>query len=198
VDIASYLTLVRQCPNNNAVCPNNKILHNLYSLLLRYSSKILVTTIEYPPGHLRPFKLAREFLHDPIKSSKQSISSKYGYISYFKLGRMLINKPDYIEKVLLYDHGNFKKGRSLQIAKSLLGEGLVTCEGDPHTRQRRIIQPIFHPKQIATYGRVMTDYASTMNKKWKDGATVDILREMMHLTLYNLQTCIKLRCRIRN
>jgi len=29
----------------------------------------------------------------------------------------------------------------------------------------------------------MTDYASTMNKKWKDGATVDILREMMHLTL---------------
>src|SRR5215831_13800593 len=96
---------------------------------------------------------------------------------------MLINKPDYIEKVLLYDHGNFKKGRSLQIAKSLLGEGLVTCEGDLHTRQRRIIQPIFHPKQIATYGRVMTHYASIMNKKWKDGGTVDILREMMHLTL---------------
>ena len=132
MDIASYLTLVRQCPNNNAVCPNNKILHNLYSLLLRYSSKILVTTIEYPPGHLRPFKLAREFLHDPIKSLK-SISSKYGDISYFKLGWQhvyLINKPDYIEKVLVYDHGNFKKGKRLQIPKALLGEGLVTSEGD--------------------------------------------------------------------
>jgi cytochrome P450 len=145
--------------------------------------------LELPPGppsyRMRPFKLAREFLHDPIKSL-QSISSKYGDISYFKLGRQhvyLINKPDYIEKVLVYDHGNFKKGRRLQIAKALLGEGLVTSEGDLHTRQRRIIQPIFHPKQIVTYGKVMTDYASTMNKKWKDGATVDILRELMHLTL---------------
>lgn len=124
--------------------------------------------------------------HEQLFEPGQSPSSKYGDISYFKLGRQhvyLINKPDYIEKVLVYDHGNFKKGRRLQIAKALLGEGLVTSEGDLHTRQRRIIQPIFHPKQIATYGKVMTDYASTMNKKWKDGATVDILREMMHLTL---------------
>jgi cytochrome P450 len=145
--------------------------------------------IELPPGppsyRMRPFKLAREFLHDPIKSL-QSISYKYGDISYFKLGRQdvyLINNPDYIEKVLVYDHGNFKKGRRLQIAKALLGEGLVTSEGDLHTRQRRIIQPIFHPKQITTYGKVMTDYASTLNMKWKDGATVDILKEMMHVTL---------------
>ena len=134
---------------------------------------------------MRPFKLAREFLHDPIKTL-QSISSTYGDISYFKLGRQhvyLINKPEYIEKVLVYDHRNFTKGRRLQIAKALLGEGLVTSEGDLHNRQRRIIQPIFHPKQIATYGKVMTDYASSMNQKWKDGDTVDMLKEMMHLTL---------------
>jgi cytochrome P450 len=148
----------------------------------------LATTIEYPPGpsyRMRPFKLAREFLHDPIKTL-QTISFKYGDISYFKLGRQhvyLINNPDYIEKVLVYDHGNFTKGRRLQIAKALLGEGLVTSEGDLHNRQRRIIQPIFHPKQISTYGKVMTDYAASLNQKWKNEGTVDILKEMMHLTL---------------
>lgn len=134
---------------------------------------------------MRPFKLAREFLHNPIKTL-QSISYKYGDISYFKLGRQhvyLINKPDYIEKVLVYDHRNFTKGRRLQIAKALLGEGLVTSEGDFHNRQRRIIQPIFHPKQIATYGKVMTDYAASLNQRWKDGDTVDMLKEMMRLTL---------------
>jgi cytochrome P450 len=148
----------------------------------------LTTTIEHPPGpsyKMRPAKLLREFLHDPIKTL-QSIAYKYGDISYFKLGRQhvyLINNPDYIEKVLVYDHRNFKKGKRLQLAKALLGEGLVTSEGDLHSRQRRVIQPIFHPKQIATYGKVITDYGSSLNQKWKDGDTKDMLKEMMQLTL---------------
>jgi cytochrome P450 len=127
----------------------------------------------------------REFLRDPIKSL-QSISHMYGDISHFKLGRQhvyLINNPDYIEKVLVYDHRNFTKGKRLQLAKALLGEGLVTSEGDLHNRQRRIIQPIFHPKQIAAYGKVITDHACTLNQKWKDGDTRDMLKEMMQLTL---------------
>lgn len=143
---------------------------------------------EYPPGpsyKMRPAKLVREFLHDPIKTL-QRISYQYGDISYFKLGRQhvyLINSPDYIEKVLVYDHRNFRKGKRLQLAKALLGEGLVTSEGDLHNRQRRIIQPIFHPKQITTYGKIITDYATRLNQKWKDGDTLDMLREMMQLTL---------------
>ena len=134
---------------------------------------------------MRPAKLVREFLHDPIKTL-QSISRKYGDISHFKLGRQhvyLINNPDYIEKVLVYDHRNFTKGKRLQLAKALLGEGLVTSEGDLHNRQRRIIQPIFHSKQIAAYGKTITDHASTLNQKWKDGDTRDMLKEMMQLTL---------------
>jgi cytochrome P450 len=148
----------------------------------------VTTTIEYPPGPsytMRPFKLAREFLHDPIKTL-QNISHDYGDISYFKLGRQhvyLLNNPDYIEKVLVYDHRNFTKGKRLQLAKALLGEGLVTSEGDLHDRQRRIIQPIFHPKQITTYGRFITDYAARLVQKWKDKDTVDMLKEMMQLTL---------------
>jgi cytochrome P450 len=59
----------------------------------------------------------------------------------------------------------------------------VTSEGDLHNQQRRIIQPIFHPKQIAAYGKVITDHASILNQKWKDGDTRDMLKEMMQLTL---------------
>ena len=148
----------------------------------------MTTAIEYPPGpsyKMRPAKLVREFLHDPIKTL-QSISRKYGDISHFKLGRQhvfLVNNPDYIEKVLVYDHRNFRKGKRLQLAKALLGEGLVTSEGDLHNRQRRIIQPIFHPKQITTYGKIITDYATRLNQKWKNGDTLDMLKEMMQLTL---------------
>lgn len=143
---------------------------------------------KYPPGptYKMPGKLIRQFIHDPIKTLS-TISQKYGDISYFKLGPKqhvyLINNPDYIEKVLIYDHRNFKKGKRLQAAKALLGEGLVTSEGDFHNRQRRLIQPIFHPKQIMAYGKIMTDYAIRLRDRWKNEDILDISEEMMQLTL---------------
>jgi cytochrome P450 len=144
--------------------------------------------IKYPPGptYKMPDKLIRQFVDDPIKTLT-TIAQKYGDISHFKLGPKqhvyLINNPDYIEKVLIYDHRNFKKGKRLQTAKAVLGEGLVTSEGDFHDRQRRLILPIFHPKQIMTYGKVISDYASRFGDRWKHGSAVDISPELMRLTL---------------
>ena len=142
---------------------------------------------KFPPGPKPkvPGKLLRQFIRDPINTLSK-IAREYGDISYFRLGSehvYLINNPDYIEKVLIYDHRNFKKGKRLQTAKTVLGEGLVTSEGDFHNRQRRLIQPIFHPKQIIMYGSIMADYAARMRDGWKDGSIVDISEEMMHLTL---------------
>jgi cytochrome P450 len=142
---------------------------------------------KFPPGptHKMPGKLLLQFIHDPI-NTLSNIAREYDDISYFKLGRehvYLINNPDYIEKVLIYDHRNFKKGKRLQTAKAVLGEGLVTSEGDLHNRQRRLIQPIFHPKQIVSYSNTMTDYATRMTDRWKDGDIVDVSEEMMRLTL---------------
>jgi cytochrome P450 len=142
---------------------------------------------KFPPGptYKLPGKLLRQFIRDPI-NTLSTIAREYGEISYFKLGPehvYLINNPDYIEKVLIYDHRNFKKGRRLQTAKIVLGEGLVTSEGDFHNHQRRLIQPIFHPKQIMIYSNIVTDYAVRMRNRWKDGSTIDISEEMMRLTL---------------
>jgi cytochrome P450 len=141
----------------------------------------------FPPGptYKMPGKLLRQFIHDPI-NTLSTIARKYGDISYFKLGServYLINNPDYIEKVLIYDQHNFKKGKRLQTAKAILGEGLVTSEGEFHDHQRRLIQPIFHPKQIMIYSNIMTEYAVRMCNRWKGGTIVDISEEMMRLTL---------------
>src|SRR5919204_1758461 len=158
-----------------------------YNLANKNQNNIMSLVTKFPPGPRpkMPGKLLRQFIRDPINTLSK-IAREYGDISHFKLGRdhvYLINNPDYIEKVLIYDHRNFKKGKRLQLAKALLGEGLVTSERDLHNRQRRLIQPIFHPKQIMTYGKVMTDYASRLRDRWKDGDTLDIQQEMMQLTL---------------
>jgi cytochrome P450 len=79
------------------------------------------------------------------------------------------------------DH--FHKGRALQRSKRLLGEGLLTSEGEHHRRQRRLAQPAFHRKRIESYGAAMVDYAARDSARWRDGETLDMTQEMMRLTL---------------
>jgi len=75
------------------------------------------------------------------------------------------------------------KGHVLQRAKMLLGEGLLTSEGEFHLRQRRLVQPAFHRQRIAAYTQEMVDRAWITGDRWRDGETVDMDREMMALTL---------------
>ena len=145
------------------------------------------SSTDFPPGpssHI-PGKMVRSFLKDPI-GTLSKIANEYGDLSYFKMGRLhvyLINNPDDIEKILIYDHSNFSKGPRLQSAKRLLGEGLVTSEGEFHKSQRKLIQPLFLPKKIASYGPIMTERALNMIKGWKNGSVVDIHSELMKVTL---------------
>jgi cytochrome P450 len=136
------------------------------------------STIEYPPApqSILPNKLVREFIHNPIKTL-MDIAYTYGDIAHFKFGRQhvyLINNPHYIEDILIRNYKNFIKSRGLQVSKRLLGEGLVTSEGEYHDR---LIQPAFHPSEIKRYGDIMTTSAAQMTQKWKDGMTLDIHRE---------------------
>lgn len=129
-------------------------------------------------GHFRSFRKApTEFL---------TRLSALGDITSFRLGPQqgyFINDPEMIRDVLVVNAHKFMKGRALQRAKGLLGEGLLTSEGEAHLRQRRMIQPAFHRNRIADYAQSMVAYSEKMSNGWKDGDIRDIDQEMMHLTL---------------
>lgn len=111
---------------------------------------------------------------------------RYGDIVHYRLGltdAFLIVHPDLIKDILVTHQHQFLKGYGLQWAKSFLGEGLLTSEGDFHTRQRRLSQPAFHRQRIAGYAGVMTSYAQRARERWTDGASLDMSHEMMQLTL---------------
>jgi cytochrome P450 len=113
-------------------------------------------------------------------------ADKYGDVVFFKVGNeriYLFSHPDLIRDVLMTNQKNFIKSRALVRAKRVLGEGLLTSEGDFHLRQRRLAQPAFHRDRIFAYGRSMVDYAVRASSRWIDGAQLDIHDEMMKLTL---------------
>ena len=100
----------------------------------------------------------------------------------------LIVNPDYIEQVLK-DRNSFVKSKGFRALKTLLGEGLLTSEGESWFRQRRLAQPIFHQKQINGYGKIMVEYSEAMSD-WADGETRDVHADMMSLTLKIVMKCI--------
>jgi cytochrome P450 len=116
----------------------------------------------------------------------------YGDLVPIRLGltlSCLLTHPDYIERVLK-DRETFIKSRGFRVLKTLLGEGLLTAEGESWFWQRRLAQPMFHQKRINKYGSIMVDYTNRMLQTWQDGETRDVHADMMRLTLQIVMKCI--------
>jgi cytochrome P450 len=114
------------------------------------------------------------------------LGKEYGDISFFRLFGVpicFINKPEYIEKVLVSGVSDFTKSKDYAPLKTLMGNGLLTSEGEFWQRQRKLVQPAFHRERIAAYGNVMVRYAERTIAGWRDAETRDAHKDMMKLTL---------------
>jgi cytochrome P450 len=143
----------------------------------------------FPPGLKRnlPFYLLRRFFKpgNPIVLFEH-LAETYGRIAYYKLGLshiVFVNEPEFIREILIQQPQNFVKERTQRRMKILLGEGLITSDGEVHKRQRRIVAPAFHRQRIQAYGGMMVDRAAAMRDRWQTGQPFDIAAKMMHLTL---------------
>jgi len=127
----------------------------------------------------------RSFRLDPL-TFLTHLSRERGDVCPFPIGFlqfMLISHPDFIKNVLVTHHDKFMKGLGLQRAKRVLGQGLLTSEGEFHKRQRRLIQPAFHREAIHSYGETMVAFTSRLCEGWQPGREFDIAEEMRRLTL---------------
>ena len=62
--------------------------------------------------------------------------------------------PDGVKRILQENHANYLKSQDYQLLKGLLGNGLVTSEGELWLRQRRLIQPAFHRQRVAEFASI--------------------------------------------
>jgi cytochrome P450 len=151
------------------------------------ASKQARNGIRFPAGPTAryPFQFLVEVARNPLAMMIAMIRD-YGDIAHYRIGPQhlfLFNHPDLIRDVLVTNQKNFHKSRGLERAKRLLGNGLLTSEGEFHLRQRRLVQPAFHRQRIATYATTMSHFAERTRSHWSHGQTVDMHTEMMRLTL---------------
>ena len=95
----------------------------------------------------------------------------------------IVSHPDDIEKMLVKDARVMKRDSGIDIVKRVLGDGLLTSEGDLWKRQRKLMSQAFTPKRIHEYGAAMVRVADVCLTRWKDGTTINLHREMARVTM---------------
>jgi cytochrome P450 len=95
----------------------------------------------------------------------------------------LVTTPELAWQVLAIDADKFDKGMVFDKIRPLFGNGILNSDGDFHRRQRRLVQPAFHRKQIAGYVQTMARAAADLVESWRPGEVVAVDKRMENLAL---------------
>src|SRR5206468_7638615 len=113
------------------------------------------------------------------------VARAYGDIASYRFGPrriFQIGHPDLVEQVLVTDARHYVKHFGARVYKPVLGNGLVTSEGDFWLRQRKLSQPAFLRARVHSYAPVMAELTARMLSTWKDGRPIDVNFEFSGLT----------------
>lgn len=109
-----------------------------------------------------------------------AIGPFYGYIFFH---------PDHNKHILQDNNKNYTKipHPSLVTLQPVIGNGLLTSDGEFWRQQRRLAQPAFHKRRLASFAETMTACTERMLARWQplidSGEPFDLAHEMMELTL---------------
>lgn len=137
-----------------------------------------------PAGMLSYPKRFIEYCRDPLDYLTR-VARRYGdvvLLQSFGMPFYMFNHPDDIEEILRRKHRCFKKDFYIVSLLPLLGNGLLTSDGEAWRRQRVMAQPAFQARQIPQYAATMVEYAAEATSSWRPDQTLDIHQEMMRLT----------------
>jgi cytochrome P450 len=146
-------------------------------------------TIALPPGPAEGFDLG---------GSDESLARLRRYFAEFGdtyrvfapargVYNYVINHPDDIKRVLLSNHRNYTKGEGMDRVKILLGNGIMTSEGDFWRRQRRMMQPSFHRRVIDQFSALIREVNDKFAARWAEKAArreaINVSDDTSELTL---------------
>jgi len=129
-------------------------------------------------GNIRQFR-------DRLLDFLLQVARDYGPLTSFRVGPrriFLASASELIEQVLITDARHYTKHFGARAFKPVLGNGLVTSEGEFWHRQRKLIQPVFLKTRVQSYAPIMGDLTERMLESWIPGKTIRINDEFGTLT----------------
>jgi cytochrome P450 len=141
------------------------------------------------PGSAESARLLAGMLGDPLAGYVR-LTARYGDAVRVPFAPrrswFLLSRPEHAEHVLAANQDNYVKAFTYRPLRALVGDGLLTSEGDTWRRHRRLIQPVFSRRDVTGFGPQMTAAAQRLAGRWTalpDGSLVNVAQEMGALTL---------------
>lgn len=149
--------------------------------------------LPHPPG---PFNMlqwvgltwrhAAEFWLSPLRYTTK-LARRYGDLTTFTLFAQrayLVNHPDLIHEYLVRRRDDYIRAPwEMRVLRQLVGNGILTSEGELWIRQRRIIQQAFRGSLIPRYADLAVTTAKECLASWHQGEPVDLVDSMAGLMM---------------
>ena len=100
---------------------------------------------------------------------------------------VVVIHPDAVAQVLVSERENYVKGDTYKHLRRLTGDGMVTMEGEPWRKRRRLAQPAFHKESVRSlvdsFVLVVREGLSDLRQRLPRGGVFEAHHEMTQLTL---------------
>jgi cytochrome P450 len=123
----------------------------------------------------------------------QRLEQIYGKMATIRIGNVpmvLLFRPEHVRYVLTENPRNFTSREVAEELRQLIGDGLLTIDGETHRQQRRLVQPAFHKKRVESYAGIVVQHTEEMLKDWLAGERIDVASAMQQLTMRIVAKCL--------
>lgn len=89
---------------------------------------------------------------------------------------LLVNNPEDIQHILVTREANYRKSWRVtsRAGRRMFADALLTKNGNPHLRQRRLVQPAFHRRVVTAFVDAIHAHLETMLAGWGAATAVNI------------------------
>ncbi len=147
----------------------------------------------YPagPGRWSGILNGKAFRSDPLDIVTENARMYGDFVHFQNINGHLyqFNHPALVQEIMTTHERQNRRVLTMQRARALLGDGLLTSEEPLHMRQRRMAAPAFHRERIASYGEIIGQYAQEIVGRWQPGR-MDVHPQMLLLALRITGKCL--------
>jgi unspecific monooxygenase len=118
----------------------------------------------------------------------EDCAKSYGDIFTIRVGplsspQVFVSNPQAIQQIFSTDPKHLDSGAAAGFKSPLLGnQSLLSLDGKPHQRQRKLLTPPFHGERMLAYGELIGEISKGVTNKWQVGETVTVLSSMQAIS----------------